>query len=78
MTKIHYLTIDPRRCRGLHLCHQCEILQPGLVQACERQGHVTIQEWALSEQGAAMSALIEACPERAIMIQPAKEEVPDA
>ena len=68
--KIHQLTVDRKRCRGIHLCHPCEVLQPGLVHACERQGHITIQEWAAREQGQDLSALIVACPERAIMIQP--------
>jgi len=73
MTKTHRLTIDVHRCRGLRLCHQCEALQPGLVHACEQQGHITIQEWAAREQGQDLSALARCCPDRAIMIQPAKE-----
>lgn len=67
--KIHQLTVDRNRCRGVHLCHQCEVLQPGLVQACERQGRIIIQEWAAREQGQDISALARCCPDRAIMIQ---------
>jgi len=74
MDVTHKLTIDQKRCRGLNLCHQCEALQPGLVAACEKQGLINIQEWVLREQGLSLSALIVACPDRAIMIMPKTTE----
>jgi len=66
---LHQLTVDPRYCRGLHLCHQCEALQPGLVEHC-KTAPVVIQEWAAREQGSMLSALVACCPNRAIHIKP--------
>jgi len=65
---VHHLTITDH-CRGPHLCHACEVLQPGLVDAC-RRGPVVIQEWAARERGGDISALITCCPERAIWVRP--------
>jgi len=72
-SKLHHLTIDANRCRGVHLCHQCEAMHPGLVEWCETYGRVDINEWASRDHSQDISRLIVACPERAITVQPAKE-----
>lgn len=62
------ITVDKKRCRGLHLCHRCEAVQPGLALACGRFGHVIVQDWAARDNSAMISQLIQTCPDRAIMI----------
>jgi len=65
---MHRITVDTKRCRGTYLCHQCDAIKPGLVLACERDGHVVVQDWVLRDQGGSISALIASCPDQAIMI----------
>jgi len=71
---MHQITISPRYCRGLGLCHACEAIQPGLVLHCERHGRLLISHPATAEHSATISALIAACPDRAITIKPVEEK----
>lgn len=65
----HELSIDSKICPGTRLCSVCEILQPGLVEACSTTP-VLIQQWANRECSGVISRLIAACPHRAIMVKP--------
>lgn len=71
---MHEITVDSRRCRGTYICHQCEAVLPGLVQACERDGLILVNDWALSDNSPTISELVRCCPDRAIMIMPSKNE----
>jgi len=65
---MHQLLIDHQYCRGLHLCHQCEAIRPGLVKHCETKGRLLISGPATAANGSTISALIACCPDRAITI----------
>lgn len=67
---MHEITVDMRRCRGTYLCHQCETILPGLVQACERDGSIQVNDWAITHNSPTISELVRSCPARAIMIMP--------
>jgi len=67
---MHQITVDMQRCRGTYLCKECEIVLPGLVQACERDGRVLANDWAMTDNSASISGLARCCPTRAIMIMP--------
>jgi len=67
---MHEITIDMKRCRGTYLCKECEMVLPGLVLACERDGSIQVNDWALTENSPAISELARCCPTRAIMINP--------
>ncbi|QQG66374.1 hypothetical protein HP555_11090 [Desulfobulbus oligotrophicus] len=67
---MHQLTVDSRHCRGLHLCHQCEAITPGLVHYCEMHGRVLISWPNTAAKQPLLSKLIVNCPDRAIMMKP--------
>lgn len=64
------IAIDQNRCRGLHCCHECELLLPGLVQYCSHHGRVLVSWESTGSHGDTISRLIAACPDRAIVIKP--------
>lgn len=67
---MHQLTIDRSRCRGLHLCHQCEAIKPGLVKYCEQYGRLLISHPSTGRHSSTISRLIVECPDRAITMEP--------
>jgi ferredoxin len=67
---MHQLTIDTKYCRGLHLCHTCEAIRPGLVKHCEQHGRLLVSWQATGSNAATISSLIAHCPDRAITITP--------
>jgi len=71
---MHKITIDMQRCQGTYLCHQCEDVLPGLVLACERDGSVKVNDWALTHNSSKVSELMRSCPARAIMIKPVEKQ----
>lgn len=51
-------------------CRACGKIIPGLVDHCRRHGRLLINEWAMREHSAKVSAVIVACEARAIMVRP--------
>jgi hypothetical protein len=66
----HQLTIAQKNCHGLVNCRACEIVAPGLVNHCANYGRLILGDWAMQDYSAKISALVTACPARAIMIKP--------
>ena len=62
------MSINPKTCRGINLCNECESLHPGIVNACERDGHVLISDQSYVARAAQISLLLARCPTRAIMV----------
>jgi hypothetical protein len=66
----HQLTIDKKRCPGVGICKECEMIIPGLVDYCSLNGRVLIGDWAIRENSGTISQLVVACKKRAIMVKP--------
>jgi len=63
------ITIDPKTCRGVYLCQECESLHPGILNACERDGHVLVSDQSYSVRSEDIGLLLTRCPARSIIVQ---------
>lgn len=70
---MHQLTIDAHACRGLHLCHACEAIKPGIIDYCTKHGRLLISFANTAQQQPIISRLIAVCPDQAIVIKPLTE-----
>ena len=59
---MHQLTIDPKYCRGLALCHVCEAIKPGLVMHCHHYGRLLISHEHTASMQPTISRLVAECP----------------
>ena len=73
---MHQLTIDPKCCRGIALCHACEAIKPGLVDYCTKHGRLLISFANTARYSSMLSRLAQVCPDRAIMIKPMEHRKP--